>query len=71
MAPVSEGGWNEDSWGSVGPMVKLGAVQVGGVARVVLQGYADVIGIRQWFVAQITGRYADVCGRMLTYADVC
>jgi hypothetical protein len=51
MAAVRGGG---DEWSSVGPMVKLGGKQVGGVAKVVLQGYADLIGIRQWFAADVT-----------------
>jgi hypothetical protein len=51
MAAVGGGG---DEWSSIGPMVKLGGKQVGGVAKVVLQGYADLIGIRQWFAADVT-----------------
>lgn len=57
MAPVSAGG---DEWASVGPTVKLGGVQVGGVAKVVLQGYADLIGIRQWFAAEVTDKGIDL-----------
>eukprot|EP00802_Teleaulax_amphioxeia_P001090 Tamp_01091.p1 GENE.Tamp_01091~~Tamp_01091.p1 ORF type:complete len:853 (+),score=200.76 Tamp_01091:3276-5834(+) len=57
MAPVSGGG---DEWASVGPMVKLGGKQVGGVAKVVLQGYADLIGIRQWFAADVTDKGVDL-----------
>jgi hypothetical protein len=57
MAAVGAGG---DEWASVGPMVKLGGVQVGGVAQVVLQGYADLIGIRQWFAAEVMDKGVDL-----------
>lgn len=57
MAAVGAGG---DEWASVGPMVKLGGVQVGGVAQVVLQGYVDLIGIRQWFAAEVTDKGVDL-----------
>ena len=63
MAPVSASG---DVWGGVGPSVKLGGVQVGGVARIVLQGYADLLGVSQWFAAEVTDKGVDlrVSGRV-------
>ena len=57
MAPVSA---RNDEWSSVGPMVKLGGMQVGGVVRIVLQGYADVLGIRQWLAGEVTDRGIDL-----------
>jgi hypothetical protein len=56
MPPGRVANGNLQGWSRVGPTVKLCAQQVGGVAKVVLQGYAELIGIQEWFTAGVTDK---------------